>query len=145
MSKRKPSGGSRLAENRRQWVSLASSRNTPFIRSLSEFDAHATDGRFSQSALGGLPSAALDKFRASLRFVEVSLNGAPRRRYLLSFGYRQLVKKYRFSDTQLLEVAALFGIGPKLFGATPHRFGDFDKNGNIICRPRLYFFCGRLP
>jgi hypothetical protein len=139
------SRGAKPANNEREWVSLAAAPRSPFIRSLEEFDAHAKKERFDASVLGGLPTVDLRRFRANLRFVEVSLNSVPQRRYLLSFYYRDLVKKHRLSESQLLEVAALFGIGPKLFGATPHRFGDFDKAGNIICRPRLYFFCGRLP
>jgi hypothetical protein len=132
-----------LANTYRAWTRLSKETQSPFIRSLEEFDAIVAGRKHLQSPLGNLPIAAQKEFRSHLRFVNISVNGVPRNRYLLSFYCGDLVKKHGLSEKQLEQVAALFGIGPKLFGQLYHYFGDFGPNEQIICRKRPYFFCGR--
>lgn len=131
-----------LAEDDDSWLTLSRAASSPFIRSLDEFDAFIGNGR-DQSPFDGLPAEAIERFRSHLRFVEVSVNGAPRRRFVQSFYMGDLVEQYGFSDDRVQEVAALFGIGPGLFRQLYHHFGDFGPGERIICRPRMYFYCGR--
>ena len=137
----KPTPGG-LADTDEEWLALSKAPDSPFIRSLEDWDA-AVKGAAAASPLAALPSQTLERFRDQLRFVEIRINGEPYRKFLLGFYFGDLVEEHGYSEDQLLEVAAMFGIGPQRFRSLRDYFGDFGPDERIICRRRPYFYCGR--
>lgn len=119
---------------------LTSAEESPFIRSLSEWDAAVTIRHVHSKPLSRLDADALNRFREQLRFVEVAINGTTMKRCCISWYYGELLEKYQFTNTEVLQVAALFGIGIERFARTANKFGDFC-NGNVCCRPRTAYNC----
>jgi len=129
-----------LANTDEEWDSLLGAVETPFIRTLDEWDEFVSSERVKNGVLASLDHADLMIFRNHLQFDEATRNGKPYRRGCSGWYHGDLVEQHKFTDSQLEEVAALFGVGGERFRAQRDKFGDICS-GNVCCRTRLNFNC----
>jgi len=134
-----------LANSGGAWRRLSAASNTPFVRSLDDFDRFVRGNEFRNCPLARLTESELAQFRSKLQFDEARRNGIPYRLRLVSFYYGDLIAHHEFTRRDVEDVAAVFGIGPAFFAQRQDYFGDFDANGNNCCRPRTAYFCGDFP
>ena len=130
----------KLANSDAEWNTITGAKDSPFIRSLPDWDVAVADGRIKSSPLSKLGPEAMKRFRNRLRFVEISLNGIPKKRCCIGWFYGDLKKTRGYTLEDLLQVAALFGVGPKRFARTSDKFGDIC-DGDVCCRTRISYNC----
>jgi hypothetical protein len=129
-----------LANSDKDWKALTTTEGSSFIRTLSEWEAAITNRRIHGTPLSRLDADGLARFQEQLRFTEVTVNGIPVKRCCISWYYGELTEKYHFTPAEVLDVAALFGIGPERFARTADKFGDLC-DGDVCCRPRIAYNC----
>jgi hypothetical protein len=129
-----------LANTDSEWNVLCGAAEASFIRSINDWDEFVSSGRVKDSVLSTLSNADLMMFRSHLQFHEATRNGVAYRRGCAGWYVGDLMKDHKFTDEQLQQVAALFGIGPTRMKAVQHKFGDIC-DGEVCCRPRQNFFC----
>jgi hypothetical protein len=130
----------RVANTDEEWKKLSTAESSPFVRSLGDWEEFVNSAKLRTHALGGLDPAIMDNFRKDLKFVEVRVNGEIVKQCCISWHYGELIQKGQFSHEQVLEVAAVFGVGADRFARTADKFGDIC-DGDLCCRPRLAFNC----
>jgi hypothetical protein len=131
---------SRLANSRSEWLMISRAETSPFIRSLADWDAFIASKRVDVHVLSALDSVSLKNFRDQLKFIELSVNGKPVKRCCISWYYGDLIQRHKFNQDQIIEVAALFGIGPDHFHAQADKFGDLCDD-EVCCRARVAYNC----
>lgn len=131
---------STLANTHDEWKSIVIAERCDFVRSMAEWDAAVANGVIHKTSLAKLKPDGLEKFRQELKFLQVMVNGLSVKSCCISWYYGDLVDKHGFTDAEVHQVAALFGIGPERFLATSNKFGDIC-DGDVCCRPRPNFNC----
>ena len=129
-----------LANTDSEWNALCGAAESSFIRSMDDWDEFVSSDSVKDSVLSTLTHADLMIFRNHLQFHEATRNGVAYRRGCAGWYVGDLITDHKFTEEQLHQVAALFGVGPERMTAVRDKFGDIC-DGEVCCRPRLNFFC----